>query len=47
MDRRAFLAGAAGLLAAPLGAGAQPATVKIGWLAPSPSPLLLARSVTR
>jgi len=41
MDRRAFLAGAAGLLAAPLGAGAQPATVKIGWLAPEPKPFAL------
>ena len=42
MDRRVFLAGTAALLAAPLGAEAQPAsTVKIGWLAPEPKPFAL------
>jgi hypothetical protein len=42
MDRRAFIATAAGLLAAPLAAEAQPTDgmVRIGFLAVGPSPLL-------
>jgi putative ABC transport system substrate-binding protein len=43
MDRRAFLAGSAALLAVPFAAVAQPAgkVYRIGWLAPAPLPTTL------